>query len=82
MKEIVFDLERSENLPILGKSIEPKQKVLKLLIFQCMNRICELEFLILEDNSNAITYCPKCKGMIVKKEGILRVGIVNPREHP
>jgi len=80
MKEIIFDLERSENLPLSGQNVKPKQKVLKLLIFHCMNRVCELEFPIFAYDSNAITYCPKCKGMIVAKEGVLRVGILGYHE--
>jgi len=42
-----------------------------------MNSVCELEFPIFQYNSNAITYCPKCRGMIVRKAGILRVGILD-----
>ena len=59
-----------------AQSRESKQDVLKLLLFKCANRVCELEFLIFEERVDSIAYCPKCKGMIVKNLGALRVGIV------
>jgi hypothetical protein len=77
MTEVVSRLDKEENLITSGQEKESKPKVVQISIFKCVNRTCELEFLIFEDNSHSIVYCPKCKGVIVKNAGTLKVAILN-----
>jgi hypothetical protein len=77
MTESISKLGQRKNFPD-EKNLETQHNILQLLIFQCLNRTCELEFPAFEKNSDSIIYCPKCKGIIVKKTGSLRVTILEP----
>ncbi len=68
-------LEQRETFSLIsdlkGRSTED---IMHLLLFHCENRACEMEFPVFQEQSNSIVYCPRCKGMVVKKtDSIIRV---------
>jgi hypothetical protein len=67
------DISKMQNQNALLLEKEKAQMAFSLRIFKCANRVCELEFPIFQELSDAITYCPKCSGAIIKPAGIMRV---------
>jgi len=71
-------LDRGEIALISDLEERPTGEIMRLSLFRCENRACEMEFPVFQEQSNSIVYCPRCKGMIIKKTvPVIRVARVS-----
>ena len=59
----------------LSNPSSPAEKLEQLVVFQCANGACELEFPIFADSMHVV-YCPRCSGIVVKKTGIMCITLL------
>jgi hypothetical protein len=71
MSEDLLDLEQQNGdiTPVLVTDLRNalEKEIFQLLLFRCANLACEFEFLVYRDQESSIVYCPKCKGVVVRK---------------